>query len=107
MNSIKKLIIQALIPVKAATWLKFYEKDYGQTQMNDPANEYLMTYNNTAMMQAGHSNGTATSDEQKIFANIIFYVNQLLFSTYQNKDYAAQDTTAPTVPAITNELTKY
>lgn len=95
------------IPVKAATWLKFYEKDYGQTQMNDPANEYLMTYNNTAMMQAGHSNGTATSDEQKIFANIIFYVNQLLFSTYQNKDYAAQDTTAPTVPAITNKLTKY
>ena len=95
------------IPVKAATWLKFYEKDYGQAQMNDPANEYLMTYNNTAMMQAGHSNGTATSDEQKIFANIIFYVNQLLFNRYNNKDYAAQDDVQPDNPQIVVNRLKY
>ena len=43
------------------------------------------------MIQTGHSSGKATSDEQKVIANTIFYVNQLLFNRYNNKDYAAQD----------------
>lgn len=94
-------------PVKATTWLKFYEKSYGPAQMNDPTNEYLMTYDNTAIMQAGHSNGTVTQDEQKIFANIIFYVNQLLFNRYNNKDYAAQDDVQPDNPQIVANGLKY
>ena len=35
---------------------------------------YLSTYGNNAFIQTGHSNGKATEDEQKIIANIIFYM---------------------------------
>ena len=35
---------------------------------------YLSTYGNNAFIQTGHSNGQATQDEQKIIANIIFYM---------------------------------
>ena len=35
---------------------------------------YLSTYGNNAFIQTGHSNGEATTDEQKIIANIIFYM---------------------------------
>lgn len=35
---------------------------------------YLSTYGNNAFIQTGHSNGNATADEQKIIANIIFYM---------------------------------
>lgn len=35
---------------------------------------YLSTYGNNAFIQTGHSNGAATADEQKIIANIIFYM---------------------------------
>ena len=34
---------------------------------------YLSTWGNNAFIQTGHSNGAATTDEQKIIANIIFY----------------------------------
>ena len=50
-------------------WLKFV----GDT-VSDNQNFYLTTWKNTAMIQTGHSNGTATVDEQKILANIIFYL---------------------------------
>ena len=35
---------------------------------------YLSTYGNNAFIQTGHSSGSATLDEQKIIANIIFYM---------------------------------
>ena len=60
----------------------------------------MITYNNIAMIQTGHSNGAATSDEQKILSNLIFYMNQILFNMYYNVDYAAMDITPPTVPVI-------
>ena len=34
---------------------------------------YLSTYRYNAFIQTGHTNGSATADEQKIIANIIFY----------------------------------
>jgi hypothetical protein len=37
-------------------------------------NFYLGTYNNTAFIQTGHSNGIASSDEQKILANVFYYL---------------------------------
>ena len=37
-------------------------------------NVYLSTYGNNALIQTGHSSGQATEDEQKIIANIIFYM---------------------------------
>lgn len=62
-------------------------------------NFYLTTWNNTAMIQTGHSKGSATSDEQKLMANTLFYLNQLSVDTYLN-DYSGQDINAPEVPNI-------
>ena len=51
-------------------WLQFNNET-----TNDPeGNFYLATYKNGAMIQTGHSMGTATEDEQKIIANLIFYM---------------------------------
>lgn len=57
-------------------------------------NFYLTTYNNCAMIQTGHSSGAATDDEQKILANLIFYMKQL---TAKNalSDYSALDNGVP------------
>lgn len=88
-------------------WMRFYHPQYQQDDMNSGYNFYLASIENLAMIQTGHSKGLATSDEQKVLANTVFYVNQLIFNKYQNKDYAAQDTTAPTVPVIINNITKY
>lgn len=52
------------------------------------------------MIQTGHSNGAATSDEQKILANLIFYMNQLLFNTYTTNDASAQDVAKPNNPSV-------
>ena len=62
-------------------------------------NFYLTTWNNTAMIQTGHSNGLATPDEQKILANTLFYLNQLSSDNYLD-DNSGQDVTAPNVPQI-------
>ena len=53
-------------------WITFS----GSNMASDlPANKiYLSTYGNNAFIQTGHSNGAATADEQKIIANIIFYM---------------------------------
>ena len=40
---------------------------------------YLATYENTSMIQTGDSNAQATSDEQKIIANMLFYLNHYVF----------------------------
>lgn len=63
----------------------------GKTGTN---NFYLTTLNNVAMIQTGHSNGIATTDEQKILTNTLYYLaqttNQMTFD-----DHSAQDLTAP------------
>jgi len=49
-------------------WLTF-------SGISDPARSiYLSTWGNNALIQTGHSSGRATDDEQKIIANIIFYM---------------------------------
>ena len=48
-------------------WITF---DMNETEANKI---YLSTWGNNAFIQTGHSNGSATPDEQKIIANIIFY----------------------------------
>ena len=65
---------------------------------------YLSTYNNTALIQTGHSgltNGTliATEDEKKILVNTLFYLNQLSNENYLD-DYSGQDINAPNMPQI-------
>ena len=65
------------------------------------SNFYLTTWNNTAMIQTGHSNGQATPDEQKLLANTLFYLNQLSTDTFLD-DKSGQDTKAPNTPTISN-----
>ena len=68
---------------------------------------YLITNNNVALIQTGHSNGEAKPDEQKIIANVIFYCNQLLLSTYQMKDYGSIDYMAPNAPRIKGTMRRF
>jgi hypothetical protein len=63
------------------------------------ANFYLTTWNNTAMIQTGHSNGQATPDEQKVLANTLFYLAQITDQTSW-EDHTGQDVSAPTKPVI-------
>ena len=65
------------------------------------SNYYLTTYNNTAMVQTGHSNGNATPDEQKLLANTLFYLSQLNSNNYLD-DMSGQDIDAPENPVISN-----
>ncbi|MGN0145265.1 MAG: hypothetical protein ACI398_09785 [Clostridium sp.] len=62
---------------------------------------YLTTWNNAAMIQTGDSNGAATSDEQKIIMNTIYYLAQKTSETSWS-DHMGQDLTAPTLPEITD-----
>lgn len=64
-------------------------------------NFYLTTWNNTAMIQTGHSNGLATADEQKILANTLFYLSQITDETKWD-DRMGQDVSAPSQPVITD-----
>lgn len=70
---------------------------------------YLTIKNNCAMIQTGHSSGQATTDEQKILANLVFYMNQLLFNTYTTNDASAQDFASPNTPSVTqnNSILSY
>lgn len=87
-------------------WLRF-NGNGSMTQSGQTAPSYLTTYNNCAMIQTGHSNGSATSDEQKIIANIIFYCYQMLFGSYYQNDMAAIDRANPYNPSISASESEY
>ena len=55
---------------------------------------YLTTWNNTAMIQTGHSNGESTEDERKVLANTLFYLKQLTHKT-EILDNSARDIADP------------
>ena len=55
---------------------------------------YLTTWNNTAMIQTGHSNGELTEDERKVLANTLFYLKQLTHKT-EILDNSARDIADP------------
>lgn len=76
-------------------WLK-YENE---SSTYNGWNFYLTTYNNCAVINTGHSNGAATSDEQKIFANTIFYTYQLTEKN-EHLDRSGQDIASPSLPYI-------
>ena len=60
-------------------------------------NYYLTTWNNTAMIQTGHSNGQSTEDERKVLANTLFYLKQLTHKT-EILDNSARDIADPNKP---------
>ena len=55
---------------------------------------YLTTWNNTAMIQTGNSNGESTEDERKVLANTLFYLKQLTKKT-EVLDNSARDIADP------------
>ena len=59
---------------------------------------YLTTWNNTAMIQTGSSNGASTEDERKVLANTLFYLKQLTHKT-EILDNSARDIADPNKPA--------
>ena len=67
---------------------------------------YLTTWNNTAMIQTGHSNGASTEDERKVLANTLFYLKQLTKKT-ELLDNSARDIADPNkvegISTIVNE----
>lgn len=91
---------------KATKWLEFCDISEGHETALSEDNYYLATYNNCASIMTGHSMGTATEDEQKILANLIFYCNQLIFDTWYSKDSSAQDFAAPDAPTISSDINK-
>ena len=58
---------------------------------------YLTTWNNTAMIQTGHSGGQSTEDERKVLANTLFYLKQLTKKT-EILDNSARDLENPNKP---------
>ena len=58
---------------------------------------YLTTWNNTAMIQTGYSNGESTEDERKVLANTLFYLKQLTHKT-EILDNSARDIADPNKP---------
>ena len=58
---------------------------------------YLTTWNNTAMIQTGHSSGQSTEDERKVLANTLFYLKQLTKKT-EILDNSARDLENPNNP---------
>ena len=58
---------------------------------------YLTTWNNTAMIQTGNSNGESTEDERKVLANTLFYLKQLTHKT-EILDNSARDIADPNKP---------
>ena len=58
---------------------------------------YLTTWNNTAMIQTGHSSGESTEAERKVLANTLFYLKQLTKKT-EVLDNSARDIVNPNKP---------
>ena len=94
---------------KGNTWLEFVEgrlsvfqngvtKDASVLPNDANHRYYLTTWNNTAMIQTGHSNGESTEDERKVLANTLFYLKQL---THKKEilDNSARDIANPNKPA--------
>ncbi|BDR58179.1 hypothetical protein XA3_06200 [Xylocopilactobacillus apicola] len=63
-------------------------------------NWYLVSKNNYAQIQTGHTTGQCTPQEAEIIFNMIYYTSSLNTST-TGKDINAKDTTAPEVPKMT------
>ena len=73
---------------------------------NLKTNFYVSIYNNCAMIMTGDSSGKASDNEEKVLANLIFYMNQLLFNTYTTTDASAQDVAKPNTPNVSQNNSK-
>ena len=84
-------------------WIKYVGPYYsfapGPEQNYGTNNYYLTSWNNCAVIRTGHSNGSATADEQKVIANTLFYLGQVTDDT-DAKVYTAEDLAAPELSDI-------
>ena len=62
-------------------------------------NFYVHTYNNTAIINSGHSFPQITQAETRIIANTLYYLSQITTNTSWD-DRSGQDVAAPEVPHI-------
>ena len=78
---------------------KIYSDEQAKRELPQGLNikYYLTTWNNTAMIQTGHSNGNSTEDERKVLANTLFYLKQLTKKT-EILDNSARDIANPNKP---------
>ena len=78
---------------------KIYSDEQAKRELPQGLNikYYLTTWNNTAMIQTGHSNGNSTEDERKVLANTLFYLKQLTKKT-EILDNSARDLENPNKP---------
>ena len=78
--------------------------NYTDQNGNGQWNYYLTVNNNCAMIQTGHSGGSATQDEQKVWANLLFYLGNFN-NTNKATDSDYKDINAPEAPVeASNEL---
>lgn len=66
---------------------------------------YLTTWNNCAMIQAGHTPKTTNEAEQKLLLNTLYYLGQITENTTRI-DYMGQDIDAPTTPEMSEIQTE-
>lgn len=83
-------------------WMRF---NNGANSGDNPNNFYLTTWNNTAMIQTGHSQGDLTEHEQKLTVNTLFYLKQWTTAT-STTDHSAQDQRAPNAPQLVGSATQ-
>ena len=78
---------------------KIYSDEQAKRELPQGLNikYYLTTWNNTAMIQTGHSSGQSTEDERKVLANTLFYLKQLTKKT-EIIDNSARDIVNPNNP---------
>lgn len=88
-------------------WMKFvdYASLYVDPDTGATNDYYLVTNNNLAMIQTGHSNGQATIDECKVIANTLFYLKQT--SSGSSVDNSFYDKAAPERPNAQLSLMEY
>ena len=103
-----RLRIQHQTQQNGNVWIELINGNYIYTEKFTPSVDeqalgannkyYLTTWNNTAMIQTGHSNGQSTEDERKVLANTLFYLKQLTHKT-EILDNSARDIADPNKPA--------
>ena len=79
---------------KATVWMRFPGTPRTDSTTGGNDDSYLCSNNSFALIQTGDSNGRATDDERKVFANTLFYLKQLTFDT-RTGDKSFLDETKP------------
>lgn len=92
--------------LEGTVWIKLKNSSVNTLENGATNDFYLVTNNQLAMIQTGHSNGQATDDECKVIANTLFYLKQLTSNT-SVRDNSFYDEAAPEKPSVDITLSEY